>query len=333
MKLGIDFGLTNTDAVLVEGERMVRRWTLHHTGPARLEVLQQVLAAQNLELSRLSAIATTGGHADPTNGLNRRFATLAGPPGPTEGVINGVDQARQAVRQRYKEGSDTIKITATGGVLSYARSADAPQFTLEEIRAIVETARDYGYTVAAHAHGDEGMRRAILGGVTSIEHGTFMSEATMRLMKERGTWYVPTISAGRFVGEKAEVEGYFPAIVRPKARAVGVQIMDTFARAYRMGVPIAFGTDAGVGPHGENAREFEYMVEAGMPPAEALQTATVNAARVLGAADLGQLAPGFRADVVAVPGNPLDDISATRRVAFVMKDGVVVKAPGVAAGL
>ena len=271
------------------------------------------------------SIATTGGHADPTNGLNTRFASLVGPPGPTEGVINGVDDARQAVRQRYKEGSDTIKITATGGVLSYARSPDAPQFTVEEIRAIVETAKDYGYTVAAHAHGDEGMRRAIEGGVISIEHGTFMSDRTMRLMKERGTWYVPTLSAGRFVGEKAEIDGYFPEIVRPKARAVGRQIMATFAKAWDMGVPIAFGTDAGVSPHGDNAREFEFMVEAGMPPAEALQAATVNAATVLGVTDLGQIAPGFRADIVAVPGDPLADISATRKVAFVMKDGAVAK--------
>ena len=271
------------------------------------------------------SIATTGGHADPTNGLNERLSTLVGPPGPTDGVINGTDDAREAVRQRYKEGSDTIKITATGGVLSYARSPDAPQFTVEEVRAIVETAKDYGYTVAAHAHGDVGMRRAIEGGVTTIEHGTFMSESTMRLMKEKGTWYVPTLSAGRFVGEKAEIEGYYPAIVRPKARAVGRQIMATFAKAYSMGVPIAFGTDAGVSPHGDNAREFEFMVEAGMPANVALQTATLNAATVLGASDLGQIAPGFHADIVAVPGNPLADIGLTRRVAFVMKGGEVVK--------
>lgn len=273
------------------------------------------------------SIATTGGHADPTNGLNTQLSNLLGAPGPTEGVINGVDAARQAVRQRYKEGSDTIKITATGGVLSYARSPDAPQFTVEEIRAIVETAKDYGYTVAAHAHGDVGMRRAIEGGVTTIEHGTFMSEATMRLMKEKGTWYVPTLSAGRFVGEKAEIDGYYPEIVRPKARAVGRQIMATFSKAYSMGVPIAFGTDAGVSAHGDNAREFEFMVEGGMPAAVALQSATVHAATVLGAADLGQIAPGFRADIVAVPGNPLSDIAATRTVAFVMKDGVVAKSP------
>ena len=271
------------------------------------------------------SIATTGGHADPTNGLNSRLASLVGPPGPTEGVINGTDDAREAVRQRYKDGSDTIKITATGGVLSYARSPDAPQFTVEEIRAIVDTAKDYGYTVAAHAHGDVGMRRAIEGGVTTIEHGTFMSDATMRLMKEKGTWYVPTLSAGRFVGEKAEIEGFYPAIVRPKARAVGKQIMATFSKAYSMGVPIAFGTDAGVSPHGDNAREFEFMVEGGMPANVALQTATLNAATVLGAADLGQIAPGFHADIVAVPGNPLADIALTRKVAFVMKGGAVVK--------
>ena len=274
------------------------------------------------------SIATTGGHADPTNGLSNRLASLVGPPGPTEGVINGVDEARQAVRQRYKDGSDTIKITATGGVLSYARSPDAPQFTIEEIRTIVDTAKDYGYTVAAHAHGDEGMRRAIEGGVISIEHGTFMSDSTMRLMKEKGTWYVPTISAGRFVGEKAEIDGFYPEIIRPKARAVGARIMDTFSKAYRMGVPIAFGTDAGVSPHGDNAREFEFMVEAGMPANQALQAATVNAATVLGVADIGQIKPGFRADVVAVPGNPLEDIGLTRKVSFVMKDGAVVRAPG-----
>jgi len=161
------------------------------------------------------SIATTGGHADPRNGINRELAESLGTPGPTEGVINGVDDARQAVRQRYKDGSDTIKITATGGVLSYARSPDGPQFTIEEIRAVVETARDYGFTVAAHAHGDEGIRRAIEGGVLSIEHGTFMSERTMRLMKERGVWWVPTLSAGRFVAEKAEIPGYFPEIIRP----------------------------------------------------------------------------------------------------------------------
>jgi imidazolonepropionase-like amidohydrolase len=273
------------------------------------------------------AIATTGGHADPTNGVSAELAYLIGTPGPTEGVVNSPEQARQAVRQRYKDGSDLIKITATGGVLSYAKSGDAPQFMLDEIVAIVQTAKDYGYTVAAHAHGKEGMKRAIEGGVTSIEHGTYMDEEIFALMKKHGTWYVPTITAGRFVADKAKVPGYFPDIVRPKAERIGAKIQDTFSKAYKAGVKIAFGTDMGVGPHGENAVEFGYMVEAGMPAAEALQAATYRAAEVLEVADIGQIDPGFRADVVAVPGNPLADISLTRNVDFVMKDGVIYRAP------
>ncbi|HEU0306256.1 MAG TPA: amidohydrolase family protein, partial [Lysobacter sp.] len=273
------------------------------------------------------SIATTGGHADPTNGYNAELSHLIGPPGPTEGVINSADDARQAVRQRYKDGSDVIKITATGGVLSYAKSADAPQFTVDEVKAIVDTARDYGYRVAAHAHGTEGMKRAVLGGVTSIEHGTYMSDEVMSLMKQKGTWYVPTISAGRFVADKAKTEGYFPEIVRPKAVRVGAQIQDTAAKAYRSGVKIAFGTDMGVGPHGDNAREFVYMVEAGMPAAFALQTATINAAQVLGADDQGVVEAGMRADIVAMPGNPLEDINAVLGVDFVMKDGAIYRLP------
>ena len=219
------------------------------------------------------SIATTGGHADPTNGYNDALSHLIGPPGPTEGVINSIDDARQAVRQRYKEGSDVIKITATGGVLSYARSGDAPQFTVDEIRAVVDTAKDYGYKVAAHAHGEEGMYRAVLAGVTSIEHGTYMSDRVMALMKQKGTWYVPTIYAGRFVADKAKIDGYFPDVIRPKAARIGAQIEGTAGKAYRNGVKIAFGTDMGVGPHGDNAREFLYMVEAGIPAAYALQAA------------------------------------------------------------
>jgi imidazolonepropionase-like amidohydrolase len=273
------------------------------------------------------SIATTGGHADPSNGYNDHLAHLIGPPGPTEGVINSIDDARQAVRQRYKDGSDVIKITATGGVLSYAKSGDAPQFTVDEVKAIVETARDYGYKVAAHAHGTEGMKRAVLGGVTSIEHGTYMSDEVMRLMKQHGTWYVPTIYAGRFVAEKAKVDGYFPEVVRPKAARIGAQIQDTAAKAYRNGVKIAFGTDMGVGPHGDNAREFIYMVEAGIPAAEALQAATVRAAEVLGVDDQGVIEAGKRADIVAVPGDPVADIQRVLDVALVMKDGVLFKQP------
>ena len=273
------------------------------------------------------SIATTGGHGDPSNGLNSELEHLIGPPGPTEGVINGVDDARQAVRQRYKDGSDVIKITATGGVLSYARSGDAPQFTVEEIAAIVATAKDYGYRVAAHAHGKEGMRRAILGGVTSIEHGTYMDEEIFRLMKQHGTWYVPTVTAGRFVADKAKIDGYYPEIVRPKAARIGSLIQTTFGNAYRAGVKIAFGTDMGVAPHGDNASEFGYMVEAGMPANIALQSATWNAAQVLGAEDIGRIEKGLRADIVAVPGDPTADIALTRRVDFVMKDGVVYRQP------
>ena len=274
-----------------------------------------------------TAIATTGGHADPTNGYNTQLSHLLGPPGPTEGVVNSIDDARQAVRQRYKDGSDVIKITATGGVLSYAKSGDAPQFTVDEVKAIVDTARDYGYRVAAHAHGEEGMYRAVAGGVTSIEHGTYMSDRVMKLMKEKGSWYVPTISAGRFVADKAKIDGYFPDVVRPKAARIGAQIQDTAAKAYRGGVKIAFGTDMGVGPHGENAKEFVYMVEAGMPAAYALQAATIRAAEVLGVDDQGTVEPGKRADIIAMPGDPLADIGNVLKVDFVMKDGVVYREP------
>ncbi|ALN85075.1 xaa-Pro dipeptidase, putative [Lysobacter capsici] len=271
------------------------------------------------------SIATTGGHADPTNGYNDALSHLIGPPGPTDGVINSIDDARQAVRQRYKEGSDVIKITATGGVLSYAKSGDAPQFTVEEVKAIVDTARDYGYRVAAHAHGTEGMKRAVLGGVTSIEHGTYMTDEVMSLMKQKGTWYIPTIYAGRFVADKAKIDGYFPDVVRPKAARIGALIQDTAAKAYKNGVKIGFGTDMGVGPHGDNAREFLYMVEAGIPAAVALQAATIRAAEVLGVDDQGVIETGKRADIVAVPGNPVEDINAVMKVEFVMKDGKVYK--------
>ena len=274
------------------------------------------------------SIATTGGHADPTNGMNSALAHLVGPPGPTEGVINSVEDARQAVRQRYKEGSDVIKITATGGVLSYARSGDAPQFTVEEVRSVVDTAKDYGYRVAAHAHGAEGMKRAVLGGVTSIEHGTYMNDDIMALMKQKGTWYVPTIYAGRFVAEKAKIDGYFPDVVRPKAARIGALIQQTAGKAYRAGVKIGFGTDMGVGPHGDNAREFIYMVEAGIPASYALQSATMYAAEVLGVDDQGVIEVGKRADIVAMPGDPLKNIDVVMNVDFVMKDGVVYKRPG-----
>jgi imidazolonepropionase-like amidohydrolase len=271
------------------------------------------------------SIATTGGHADPTNGFK---SSLRGDPGPLDGVINGVEDARKAVRQRYKEGADLIKITATGGVLSLAKSGLNPQFTVEEIEAVVATAKDYGFMVAAHAHGREGIRRAIVGGVNTIEHGTYMDDELFALMKEHGTTWVPTILAGRFVAEKAAVPGFFPEIIRPKAAAIGPQIQDTFAKAYRAGVRIAFGTDCGVCPHGSNAREFELMVAGGMPAMEAIQSATTATAALLGIeSDLGTIEAGKLADLVAVTGDPIADITALQRVAFVMKEGVVYKAP------
>lgn len=269
------------------------------------------------------SLATTGGHADPTNGYRH---DLMGDPGPTEGVLNGVEDARKAVRQRYKDGADFIKITATGGVLSLAKSGQNPQFSMDELEAVVQTANDYGMHVAAHSHGAEGMQRAVLAGVHSIEHGTFMTEEIIKLMKERGTYYVATISAGRFVAEKAEEAGYFPDIVRPKAAAVGPQIQDTFAKAWKAGVKIAFGTDAGVGPHGENALEFVYMVEAGMPPLEAIRSATLTAAELLGAqGEIGSIAEGKLADIIAVDGDPLDDIARLQDISFVMKDGQIFR--------
>lgn len=267
------------------------------------------------------SIATTGGHADPTNGVRSK---LRRDPGPAEGVINGVADARKAVRARYKEGADLIKITATGGVLSEAKSGDNPQFTVEEVEAIVAAARDYGFKVAAHAHGAEGMKRAVLGGVDSIEHGTYMTEEIMKLMKARGTWYVPTIIAGVYTAEKAKEPGYFSDLVRPKAATIGAHIEATFAKAYAAGVKIAFGTDTGVSPHGDNWKEFIYMVRAGMPPMAALQSATQGGAQLLGEWDtLGSIEVGKKADVVAVAADPVADIAAMGRVTFVMKDGVI----------
>lgn len=269
------------------------------------------------------SIATTGGHADPTNGYRK---DLMGDPGPNEGVINGPDDARQAVRQRYKDGSDLIKITATGGVLSIAKDGSGPQFTDEELKAIIETAKDYGMHTAAHAHGVEGMKRAVLAGITTIEHGTKMTEEIMDLMIQKGTYYVPTITAGRFVADQAKVPGYYHALVVPKALEIGPQIQATFGKAYARGVKIAFGTDAGVFPHGENGKEFTYMVEAGMPAMTAIKSATVVNAGILKMSDqIGTLEVGKLADIIATDENPLKNIKTMEKVSFVMKDGVVYK--------
>ncbi|MEI9921240.1 MAG: amidohydrolase family protein [Bacteroidota bacterium] len=269
------------------------------------------------------SIATTGGHADPTNGSKR---DLMGDPGPKEGVINGPDEARQAVRQRYKEGSDFIKITATGGVLSVAKDGSGPQFTQEELNAIVQAAKDYGFHTAAHAHGAEGMKRAVLAGITTIEHGTLMTDEVMELMKQKGTYHVPTIIAGRSAAEYAKIPGYYHPLVVPKALEIGSKILENFSKAYKKGVKIAFGTDAGVFPHGENAREFGYMVEGGMPPIEALLCAMQTNANILGMGDkIGSVEAGKLADIVAVDGDPTKDIQTMLSVKFVMKDGIVYK--------
>lgn len=301
--------------------------TVREVGGVISTALRNAIARGWVEGPRIfsagKSIATTGGHADPTNGLNHQ---LMGDPGPEKGVVNGVDDARKAVRQRYKNGADLIKITATGGVLSVAKNGQNPQFTEEEIRAIVETARDYGMHVAAHAHGAEGMKRAIRAGVKSIEHGTLMDDEVIDLMLKYGTYYVPTIIAGKTVAEKAKIDGFFPEVVRPKAAAIGPKIQATFAKAYKAGVKIAFGTDSGVSPHGQNAKEFQYMVEGGMPAMKAIQAATRVAAELLGVQDrLGTLEKGKTADIVAVPGNPLEDITLMQKVNFVMKEGVIYK--------
>ena len=199
------------------------------------------------------AIATTGGHADPTNGVRNE---LMHDPGPKEGVDNSPEDARKAVRQRYKNGADVIKITATGGVMSVAKNGQNPQFTTEELKAIVETAKDYGMLTAAHAHGDEGMRRAIIAGIKTIEHGTLMEEPTMELMIKHNAYLVPTISAGKAAAAMAEIPNFLPAVVAKKAKEIGPISEKNFKRAYEKGVPIAFGTDAGVSPHGDNGKRI-----------------------------------------------------------------------------
>ena len=268
-------------------------------------------------------IATTGGHGGPSNGLKREFG---GDPSPMEGVVNGVDECRKAVRQRYKDGSDLIKIIATGGVLSQAKDGSGTQFTEEEIKAIVETAKDYGFKVAAHAHGAEGMKRAIRGGVTSIEHGTFMDDECIELFKKHGTWLVPTIIAGKSTADSAKIPGYFTAIVTPKALATEPKIQATFTKAYKAGVKIALGTDAGVFMHKKNYLEFKCMTDGGMPPMEAIKSATISAATLLGVQNiLGTIQKDKLADIIAVDGDPLQDILALGKVVFVMKDGKIYK--------
>jgi imidazolonepropionase-like amidohydrolase len=268
------------------------------------------------------SLAITGGHGDHTNGAADH---IYDPPTPSEGIADGPDACRHAVRQQVKKGADVIKITATGGVLSLAKDGRRPQFQEDELTAIVKTANDMGVKVAAHAHGDEGIKRAVEAGVASIEHGTFMSDASMRLMKQKGTFYVPTLIAGWAVSDSAKVKGFFPEMVRVKAEGIGPQMDITFKKAYEFGLKIAYGTDAGVFPHGKNGLEFIFMSRANVPAAECLRIATVHAAELIGIEQkAGSIAPGKWADIIAVEGNPLEDMEAMLRIRWVMKGGEVL---------
>lgn len=304
--------------------------TVRDLGSGIATNLRNAIKNKTIEGPRVYAaggIGTTGGHMDPTNGMNSQLTELVRP---TLGkrLISGVDEGREAVRLNYKNSFDLIKIATTGGVLSVAKSGDCPQLTLEEIKSIVDTAKDYEMYVAAHAHGKEGMKRAILAGVKSIEHGTYMDDEIFSLMKKYKTWFVPTISAGKFVAEKGKIEGYYPKVVQKKALILGPLLQDTFSKAYKANVPIAFGTDSGVSYHGDNAQEFVFMVEAGMNPLEAIQTATLNAAMAIAPGvenEIGQIKENFYADIVAVKEDPSKNISVLKNISFVMKEGIVYK--------
>ena len=265
------------------------------------------------------AIGATGGHGDGAPFPPEKVK----PSGPLEGVCNGPAECREAVRYQIKYGADVIKCMPSGGVLSISDPVDAPELTQEEMNAIVSEAHAWGRKVAAHCHGDAAAKIAIAAGVDSIEHGSFLKPDTLALMKQKGTYLVPTLYAGEWVGSHAEK---FPPAIAGKARAASSAMKAMFREAVRQGVKIALGTDAAVEPHGGNAREFFLMVDGGLSPAAALEAGTAGGADLLGISALaGSLETGKSADVVAVPGNPVDDIRATSKVFFVMKEGKVVR--------
>jgi len=270
------------------------------------------------------AITPTGGHGDSTHGYREGLFPI---PGAMEGVADGVAACREAVRAQVKRGADLIKITATGGVLSATDAGTGQQFFGDELRAIVDTAALLGRKVAAHAHDTGGINAALRAGVHSIEHGSFIDDESVELFKRSGAYIVPTLMAGETVATIAEDDpDYFIDPVRKKALAVGPEMLANFRKAVKGGVNIAFGTDSGVSPHGDNAREFELMVEAGMTPSETLHAATIAAATLCGIEDeVGTIEPGKHADIVAFAGNPLEDISAVWDVVFVMKGGAVYR--------
>ncbi len=272
-------------------------------------------------LVAVHALGATGGHADHDPFPTDRVI----PPGIPEGICNGADACRAAVRYQVKAGADVIKVAASGGVLSLADAVDSPQLTLEEMTAIVDEAHRLGRKVAAHCHGDTAGKTAIAAGVDSLEHGSFLKPDTLAQMKAKGVYLIPTLMAGEWTGGKVDK---FPPAIAEKARAALQARSQMFRDALKAGVRIGFGTDSAVSPHGLNAREFALMVGLGMTPAAALRAATSVDAALLGlSGKLGTLEVGKAADVVAVPGNPLTDIRVTERVLFVMKDGVVVKRP------
>jgi imidazolonepropionase-like amidohydrolase len=293
---GIDVGLRNAiDKGLVPGPR--------------------ILAARN-------GIGATGGHCD-RGGFPP--GTFGEEPGPNKGIVSGAEQARQAVRSNIKYGADVIKTCASGGVLSLNDDVSSPQLTDEELTALVDEAHRRGRKAAAHSHGDLAARAAVRAGIDSIEHGSFLTDETLALMKSKGTYLVPTLLAGEWTGGKLEK---FPPMIARKAKAALEARSDMFRRALKMGIRIAFGSDAAVSPHGLSGKEFGLMVGLGMAPAAALRSAGPAAADLLGlAATIGTLEKGKEADIVAVPGDPLADIRATENVLFVMKGGKVFKQP------
>jgi len=269
-------------------------------------------------------LGATGGHCDDTNGLAP--AAVPTEPDLRDGVANSPDEYRKAVRLMIKYGADVIKVCATGGVLSLTDDVDTPQLSQEELNAMVEEAHALRRKTAAHAHGNEGARRAVLAGIDSIEHGSFLKDETLDLMKQKGTFLVPTLIAPTFLVESFEGGMKIPERIKQKANTAAKSVNTTFLHAVEKGVKIGFGTDAGVYPHGQNAREFELMVKAGASPALALRSATSGDAELLGIADrVGSLETGKFADIVAVPGDPLADISSMRKVFFVMKDGKIYR--------
>ena len=264
-------------------------------------------------------IGSTGGHADQAPYPPDRVK----PAGTIEGVCNGPAECREAVRYQIKYGADVIKCMPSGGVLSLADPVDVPELTQEEMNAIVSEAHAWHRKVAAHCHGDAAAKIAIAAGVDSIEHGSFLQDDTLRQMKEKGVYLVPTLFAGFWVGEKADS---FPPAIAAKARAAAAQMQSMFQHAAKIGVKVAFGTDSAVEPHGLDAREFALMVKNGFTPAQALLAATASGADLLGLADrIGTIATGKLADLVAVPGDPLQDIRQTEKVTFVMQGGRVIK--------